>query len=98
MAEVEEALKRLTAHKGIQTAVICNSDGIPIRTVPPTMEAQEATMYPAMLLPVVQKSKQMLAALSKLEGVDNSFTSVRLRSAKNEILVYPEVRRRRQPI
>jgi hypothetical protein len=92
MAEVEEALKRLTAHKGVVQAVICNSDGIPIRTVPPTMEPKDATMFPAVLLPVVQKSKQMIAALAKLEGIDNGFSSIRLRSKKNEILVYPEVR------
>ena len=91
---MEEALKRLTAHKGVTQAVIVNSDGIPIRTVPAAMEPKDATMFPAVLLPVVQKSKQMVAALAKLEGIDNSFNSIRLRSKKNEILVYPEVRTR----
>jgi predicted regulator of Ras-like GTPase activity (Roadblock/LC7/MglB family) len=96
MAEVEEALKRLTAHKGVTQAVIVNSDGIPIRTVPAAMEPKDATMFPAVLLPVVQKSRQMVAALAKLEGIDNSFNSIRLRSKKNEILVYPEVRTERE--
>lgn len=35
MSEVEETLKRLQSHKGVQGIVIVNSDGIPIRTTLP---------------------------------------------------------------
>ncbi len=88
--EIEDALKRLTSHQGILAAVIINSDGIPIRSVPATMDPKEATMFPALLMPVVFKARQMISALAKLEGTDNGFIAMRLRSKKNEILVYPE--------
>ena len=84
--EVDEALKRLTSHKGVVAAVIVNSDGIPIRTVPPTMETKDATIYPGVLMPVIYKAKQMIKALDP----SNDFASMRLRSNKTELLVYPE--------
>ena len=86
MAEIDEALKRLTSHKGIVAAVIVNSDGIPIRTIPAAMETKEATVYPGVLMPVIYKAKQMIKALDP----SNDFASMRLRSNKTELLVYPE--------
>ena len=86
MAEIEETLKRLMAHKGVQMAVIVNSDGIPIRCSPATMEHKDAVMFPGVLLPVIQKARQMIKALDS----QNEFSALRMRSQKNEILVYPE--------
>lgn len=76
------------AHKGVQSAVIVNADGIPIRTMPATMEHKEAVMFPGVLMPVIQKARQMIKALDP----QNDFSALRMRSAKNEVLVYPEVR------
>ncbi len=84
--EIEETMKRLVAHKGVQMAVIVNSDGIPIRTSPATMEHTVAVTFPAVLLPVVQKARQMIKALDST----NDFSAIRMRSDKNEIIVYPE--------
>ena len=76
------------AHKGVQSAVIVNADGIPIRTMPATMEHKEAVMFPGVLMPVIQKARQMIKALDP----QNDFSALRMRSAKNEVLVYPEAR------
>lgn len=87
MLALAQTLKRLMAHKGVQTAVIVNTDGIPIRTMPANMEHKDAVMFPGVLMPVIQKARQMVKALD----TQNEFSAMRLRSAKNEILVYPEV-------
>ena len=42
-SEIEETMKRLMAHKGVQAVVIVNNEGIPIRTSP----AVRAALHPA---------------------------------------------------
>lgn len=86
MSEIEETLKRLMSHKGVQAAVIINSEGIVIRTMPATMEHKDAVNFPGVMMPVIQKARQMIKALD----AQNDFSALRLRSQKNEILVYPE--------
>jgi len=84
-SEIEDTMKRLTAHKGVQSVVVMNSDGIPIRTVP-AMEAKDAVLYPALLSGLVDQAKNMIKSLDPT----NEFQTMRIRSNKNEILVYPE--------
>jgi len=78
-------MKRLTSHKGVQTVVIYNQDCIPIRTVP-VLEAKERDQYPGLIQPIVEKAKKMIKSLDST----NEFQTVRIRSQKNEILVFPE--------
>ena len=47
MSEVEETLKRINSHKGVQGIVIINSDGIPIRS---TLEQTLSTNYAAHIM------------------------------------------------
>ena len=76
MLALAQTLKRLMAHKGVQTAVIVNTDGIPIRTMPANMEHKDAVMFPGVLMPVIQKARQMVKALDS----QNEFSAMRLRS------------------
>lgn len=85
-SELDETIKRLNAHKGVEKIVIINSEGIPIRTSPATMEHMTAVQYPALLQPLVTKSKQMI----KFLDATNDFMNLRIHSAKNEILVFPD--------
>ena len=84
-SEIDETMKRLMAHKGVQAIVIINSDGIPIRTVP-AMEPKDAVLYPALLAQLQDQAKDMIKKLD----VTNDFQTMRIRSHKNEILIYPE--------
>ena len=84
-SEIEDTMKRLTAHKGVIAAVVYNDSGIPIRTAP-AMDSAQATLYPALFADLVEKSQQMIKKLDPT----NDFQTMRIRSAKNEILVYPE--------
>lgn len=78
-------MKRLMSHKGVQAAVLMNSEGIPIRTAP-AMESKDSVLYPALLAPLMEKTKTMV----KMLDPTNEFQTLRIRSVKNEILVYPE--------
>jgi dynein light chain roadblock-type len=55
MSEIEETMKRLASHKGVEMVVICNSDGIVIRSMPPTMDHQQSVLFPALFQPLMAK-------------------------------------------
>ena len=60
-AEVEETLKRLQAHKGVQGVVIVNNDGIPIRS---TLTDQAlTTQYAALLTQLASKARNAVREL-----------------------------------
>ena len=84
-SEIEDVMKRLSAHQGVETIVVMNSDGIPIRTAP-AMEPKDAVLYPALLSLLIEQAQKMIKTLD----VTNEFQTMRIRSHKNEILVYPE--------
>ena len=54
-SEVEETVKRIVAHKGVQSVVIVDKEGIPIRTFPATMEHTMAVAHAALLVPLITK-------------------------------------------
>jgi dynein light chain roadblock-type len=83
MSEVEETLKRINSHKGVQGIVIVNSEGIPIRS---TLDACEATKYAALIQTLASKARSAVRELDPL----NDLTFLRIRSKKHEILVAPE--------
>eukprot|EP00326_Haptolina_ericina_P003550 CAMPEP_0181213312 /NCGR_PEP_ID=MMETSP1096-20121128/24832_1 /TAXON_ID=156174 ORGANISM="Chrysochromulina ericina, Strain CCMP281" /NCGR_SAMPLE_ID=MMETSP1096 /ASSEMBLY_ACC=CAM_ASM_000453 /LENGTH=98 /DNA_ID=CAMNT_0023304931 /DNA_START=17 /DNA_END=313 /DNA_ORIENTATION=+ len=83
MSEVEETLKRINSHKGVQGIVIVNAEGIPIRS---TLEGAEATRYAALIGTLTSKARSAVRDLDPL----NDLTFLRIRSKKHEILVAPE--------
>lgn len=83
MSEVEETLKRINSHKGVQGIVIVNSEGIPIRS---TLDSGEATRYAALIMNLASKARSAVRELDPL----NDLTFLRIRSKKHEILVAPE--------
>ncbi len=83
MSEVEETLKRINSHKGVQGIVIVNSEGIPIRS---TLEQTEATRYAALIMQLSHKARSAVRELDPL----NDLSFLRIRSKKHEILVAPE--------
>jgi len=83
MSEVEETLKRINSHKGVQGIVIVNNEGIPIRS---TIEPEAATRYAALIMSLSAKARSAVRELDP----QNDLTFLRIRSKKHEILVAPE--------
>jgi dynein light chain roadblock-type len=84
--EIDETVKRIVAHKGVQQLVIMDYAGIPIRVYPPTMEHTEAVRFAAAATNLHPGFRSMIRDLD----TTNDLTHIRLRSKKNELLIYPE--------
>ncbi|XP_018519578.1 dynein light chain roadblock-type 2 [Lates calcarifer] len=83
MAEVEETLKRIEAHKGVIGTIVVNAEGIPIRT---NLDNSTAVQYAGLL-----RHLTMLAR-STVRDIDpqNDLIVLRIRTKKYEIMVAPE--------
>ncbi|XP_052540152.1 dynein light chain roadblock-type 1-like isoform X11 [Tympanuchus pallidicinctus] len=83
MAEVEETLKRIQSHKGVQGLIVANSDGIPIRS---TMDNTTTIQYVGLMHSFIMKAR------SAVRNIDpqNDLTFLRIRTKKNEIMVAPD--------
>ena len=83
-SEIEETMNRLKAHKGVESIIIYNSEQIPIRTWD-SVGVNDPCVFAGVVEPLIAKAK----AMTKQLDPTNEFTHMRVRSAKNEILVYP---------
>ncbi|KAG7324309.1 hypothetical protein KOW79_012325 [Hemibagrus wyckioides] len=83
MAEVEETLKRIQAHKGVIGTIVVNAEGIPIRT---TLDNSTTVQYAGLLHQLAMKAR------STVRDIDpqNDLTFLRIRSKKHEIMVAPD--------
>ncbi|GAB1599606.1 dynein light chain roadblock-type 2 [Argonauta hians] len=83
MSEVEETLKRIQGHKGVQGIIVINQEGIPIRT---TMDNSTTVQYAGLILELTSKAR------STVRDIDpsNDLTFLRIRSKKHEIMVAPD--------
>ena len=80
---MEETLKRLSSHKGVQGIVIVNSEGIPIRT---TLDNSLTVQYSALITQLAAKARSVVRDLDP----QNDLTFLRVRSKKHEIMVAPD--------
>ncbi|KAG4094339.1 roadblock-type dynein light chain [Neocallimastix lanati (nom. inval.)] len=83
MSEVEETIKRLQSHKGVEGIVIVNSDGIPIRS---TLDNNLTVQYSALITQLASKARSVVRDLDP----QNDLTFLRIRSKKHEIMVAPD--------
>ena len=83
MSEVEETLKRISSHKGVQGILIVNSEGIPVRT---TMDHSVCTQYAALITQLAAKARSCVRDLDP----QNDLTFLRVRTKKHEIMVAPD--------
>ncbi|XP_051485443.1 dynein light chain roadblock-type 2 [Apus apus] len=83
MAEVEETLKRIQAHKGVIATIVINAEGIPIRT---NLDNSTSVQYAGLLHQLTKKAR------STVRDIDpqNDLTFLRIRSKKHEIMVAPD--------
>merc|ERR1719446_1513430 len=83
MSEVEETLKRINSHKGVQGVVIVNADARPIRS---TLEAKDSEQLAHKMSELCAKARSAVRTLDP----QNDLTFLRVRSKKHEILLAPE--------
>lgn len=88
MAEnnVEELVKQVTGHTGVQGFIIVNHEGIAIRSSFADSDRAIAVQYAGLMQQLAQKARN---AIRELEPT-NDLCFLRLRSKKHEILVAPE--------
>ncbi|KAK6185548.1 hypothetical protein SNE40_007756 [Patella caerulea] len=82
MSEVEETLKRIQSHRGVQGTIVVNSEGIPIRT---TLDNSTTVQYAGLIHQLAQKARSTVRELDP----QNDLTFLRIRSKKNEIMCAP---------
>ncbi|TPX54905.1 hypothetical protein SeMB42_g00127 [Synchytrium endobioticum] len=83
MSEVEETIKRLSSHKGVEGVVIVNMEGIPIRT---TLDAEKTVQHAALITQLTAKARSVVRDLDP----QNDLTFLRIRSKRHEIMVAPD--------
>ncbi|XP_063718297.1 dynein light chain roadblock-type 1-like [Symsagittifera roscoffensis] len=83
MSEVEETIKRIQQHKGVEGVIVCSHDGIPIRS---NLESGLTNHYTHFEHSLVDKCRSMLREIDP----SNDLTFIRIRSKKNEILIAPD--------
>lgn len=80
--EVEDTIKRITAHKGVIGLIVVNSEGIPIKT---TLDNSTTVQYAGLLHQLTSKARSVVRDIDP----QNDLTFLRIRSKKHEIMVAP---------
>ncbi|KAG2379635.1 hypothetical protein C9374_006752 [Naegleria lovaniensis] len=84
MSEIDETLKRIKSHKGVEGIVIVNSEGIPIRS--DFMNDDVKVKYAANITQLVAKARSVVRDLNP----QNDLTFLRVRTKLHEILIAPD--------
>lgn len=75
---VEETVKRLSSHKGVQGIVIVNADGVPLRS---TLEHELAVQYAALVTQLAAKAQGLVKELAG--DPSDELYSLRVRSKRH---------------
>jgi len=76
-------MKRIQSHKGVKGVIICNAEGVPIRS---NLEPEEEQSYSALVSQLANKATSVVRTLEETD--DLAF--LRIRSKKHEIMVAPD--------
>ncbi|KAL5022434.1 hypothetical protein ScPMuIL_001589 [Solemya velum] len=83
MSEVEETLKRIQSHKGVQGIVVVNQEGIPIRS---TLDNSTTVQYAGLMHQLSNKARSVVRDIDP----QNDLTFLRVRTKKHEIMIAPD--------
>lgn len=84
-AAVEETLERIKSHKGVESVIIVNAEGVPIRPSK-GMDEETTQKYAANISQLAAKARSVVRDLDP----QNDLTFLRIRSKKHEIMVAPD--------
>ncbi len=82
-SEVEETLKRIQSHKGVQGVIIMNAEGVAIKS---TLSAEETENYTSTVSQLALKASSLVRTLDD----SDELTFLRIRSKKQEIMIAPD--------
>lgn len=82
-SEVEETLKRIRSHRGVEGILIVNNDGVSLKS---TLSAELTTQYASLFAQLASKARNVIRTLD----ATNDLTFLRVRSNKHEIMVAPD--------
>ncbi|ORC92695.1 putative dynein light chain 2B, cytoplasmic [Trypanosoma theileri] len=87
-ADIEELVKQITDHPGVQGLIIVNTDGIPIRHTFQEHSRLLAVQYSALFQSLAMKARSAVIDLDN----NNDLLFLRVRSKKHEVLVAPDTK------
>eukprot|EP00051_Salpingoeca_urceolata_P032104 m.14309 g.14309 ORF g.14309 m.14309 type:complete len:100 (-) comp4770_c0_seq1:395-694(-) len=82
-SEVEETLKRISSHKGVQGILVVNKEGIPIKS---TLDQSKSVQIASHITQLAIKAS---SAVRDIEPT-NELTFLRLRTKKYELMIAPD--------
>jgi len=82
-SDIEETMKCIQAHKGVQGLIVLNMDGVPVRT---TMDNSTTVQYASLFYSLSVQARNCVRDIDP----QNDLTFLRIRSRKHEIMIAPE--------
>ncbi|KAF8282493.1 dynein light chain [Trypanosoma cruzi] len=86
--DIEELVKQITDHPGVQGLIIVNTEGIPIRHTFQEQSRPLAVQYCALFQSLAMKARTAVVELDN----NNDLLFLRVRSKKHEVLVAPDTK------
>ena len=81
--EIEETIRRLQSQKGVKGVIVCNTEGVLIKS---SLPAEETEHFVSLLTQLTVKA---IATITSLDSSD-SLSLLRLRSKNHEIMIVPD--------
>ena len=82
-AVIEETFNKVNTHKGVEGIILCDSEGVPIKS---TFNEEEKTYYYTTSASMfVKKCRNVVKEL-----IEEDLTFIRIRTKLNEIMIAPE--------
>jgi dynein light chain roadblock-type len=80
--EVEETIRRIASHKGVEGIVVCNFEGVSLKS---TLSKELSTQYAGLMAQLVTKARSVLRTID----TDDDLVFLRARTKKHEVMVAP---------
>ena len=80
--EVEETIRRIASHKGVEGIVVCNMDGVSLKS---TLSKELSTQYAGLMTQLATKARSVLRTID----ADDDLVFLRARTKKHEVMVAP---------
>ena len=82
-ADVEDTIKRISSHKGVEGIVIFNYEGIALKS---TMSRELTVKYAGLFVQLIVKARSVVRTVD----AENDLLFLRVRTKKHEVLVAPD--------
>ena len=82
-AEVEDTIKRISSHKGVQGILIFNYEGVALKS---TMPRELTVKYSGLFVQLIVKARSVVRSID----AENDLLFLRVRTKKHEVLVAPD--------